>query len=337
MRRLGAALVASCFVGLAACSLGTPSGPGGKGSPSFRATRTTTGSPSAFSSGFAIAARIHVPSPVDVVAAFGSVWVRSYLGFLWQIDPSSDRVVARIDVGGTEAVPAMAAGEGSLWLLANNGAVLRLNPSSDQVIARIPLASSRNFLAVGQGAVWVCGSGNAPRQGALYRIDPSTNRVVAQTMIGGCGSVAVSAGGVWVINGRGKVLHIDPGSARVIAAIRLGYPSLADVVVDRQWVFVTARSGFEGGRGGIVKINPHTNQVVARIPLPGALMGVTTGAGDVWVNSGPLVVVQPLADNVVATVPVSPPTDASAGIAVVGTSVWLADPTHQQVVRVDRR
>lgn len=204
MRRLGAALVASCFVGLAACSLGTPTGPGGKGSPSFRATRTTTGSPSAFSSGFAFAARIHVPSPVDVVAAFGSVWVRSYLGFLWQIDPSSDRVVARIDVGGTEAVPAMAAGEGSLWLLANNGAVLRLNPSSDQVIARIPLASSGNFLAVGQGAVWVCGPGNAPRQGALYRIDPSTNRVVAQTMIGGCGSVAVSAGGVWVINGRGR-------------------------------------------------------------------------------------------------------------------------------------
>jgi hypothetical protein len=106
---------------------------------------------------------------------------------------------------------------------------------------------------------------------------------------------------------------------------------------DRQWVFVTARSGFQGGRGGIVKINPRTNQVAARIPLPGALMGVTTGAGYVWVNSGPLLVVQSLANNILATVPVSPPDDANAGIAVVGNSVWLADTVHQQVVRVDRR
>ncbi len=80
----------------------------GQGSPSFSATRGTTVSPSALSSGLAIGARIHVPSPVDVVAAFGSVWVRSYLGLLWQIDPSSDRVVARIDVGGTSADFAMA-------------------------------------------------------------------------------------------------------------------------------------------------------------------------------------------------------------------------------------
>jgi streptogramin lyase len=280
-----------------------------------------------------------VPSPVDVVSAFGSVWVRSYLGVLWRIDPSSDRVVARIDVGGTSAVFAMAAGEGSLWLLANNGAVLRVSPSSHQVIAHIPVAPTADFLVVGQGAVWVtgCGPGNALRQGALYRIDPSTNRVVAQTMIGGCGSVTVGAGGVWVVNGRGEVLHIDPGSTRVIAAIRLGYPALAGVVADRQWVFVMARSGFQGGSGGIVKINPRTNQVAARIPLPGALMGVTTGAGYVWVNSGPLLVVQPFANRVVATVPVSPPDDANAGITVVGNSVWLADTVHQQVVRVDRR
>jgi hypothetical protein len=271
MRRLGAALVASCFVGLAACSLGTPSPPTGQSSPSFSATRATTVSPSALPSGLAIAARIHVPNPVDVVAAFGSVWVRSYLGLLWQIDPSSDRVIARIDVGGTSAVFAMAAGEGSLWLLANNGAVLRVSPSTHQVIAHIPVASSADFLAVGQGAVWVsgCGPENALRQGALYRIDPSTNRLVAQTMIGGCGSVAVAPGGVWVVNGRGEVLHTDPGSGRVIASIRLGYPSLADVVADRHWVFVTARSGFQGGSGGIVKINPRTNQIAARSPLPG--------------------------------------------------------------------
>jgi hypothetical protein len=171
----------------------------------------------------------------------------------------------------------------------------------------------------------------------LYRIDPSTNRVVAQTMIGGCGSVAIGAGGVWVVNGRGEVLHIDPGGVRVIAAIRLGYAALADVVANQQWVFVTARSGFEGGSGAMVKINPRTNQIAARLPLPGALMGVTTDAVDVWVNSGPLLVVHPIANNVLATVPVSPPDNANAGIAVVGNSVWLADTVHQQVVRVDRR
>lgn len=62
--------------------------------------------------------------------------------------------------------------------------------------------------------------------------------------------MAVGAGGVWVVDGRREILHIDPGSGRVIAAIRLGYAALADVVANQRWVFVTARSGFEGGRVG---------------------------------------------------------------------------------------
>ncbi len=294
------------------------------------------------SSGFAVTARIRLPMPGDVVAAFDSVWVRSWneRGFLWRIDPSDDRIVARIEVGRFgAAVTAMAAGEGSIWLLDAGGTVVRVDPSIDRVVARIPVVPSADFLAVGQGAVWVT-SGSASGQGALYRIDPATNRIVSRTRLKRVGTVAVGAGGVWVMKypkyaKYAQVWRIDPRSGRVLA--RIG-PVIApaDVVV-HGWVFVTVRSGLDGGSGGILKINPRTNQVAARIPVPGALMGVTTGAGDVWVNSGPLVLVQPFAENVVASVPVSPPTDANAGIAVLGSSVWLADPVHQQVVRVDRK
>lgn len=53
------------------------------------------------SSGFTIGARIHFPSPGDVVEAFGSIWVRSWneRGLLRRIDRAVNKIVASIDLG----------------------------------------------------------------------------------------------------------------------------------------------------------------------------------------------------------------------------------------------
>jgi hypothetical protein len=116
------------LVGIAACT-------GETSHPPRRATSSPTTSVSAGrlsgpagrgSSRFIIKARIPFPVPGDVIEGFGSVWVRSWdrRGLLSRIDPTNDRVIARIDVGRPRSVPALAAGEG------RSGSSIPMAPSS---------------------------------------------------------------------------------------------------------------------------------------------------------------------------------------------------------------
>jgi hypothetical protein len=283
-----------------------------------------------------------------MVAAFGSIWVRSQDGtnIIREIDPSTDKIVGSLHVG-SPGDARMAVGMRSIWVLDGRGELFRIDSrNGGRVIASIPVAPSAYALAVGDGAVWVggtcCGSDAQPGAGGLYRMDPATNQVAAgYPLPGPPGSIAIGSAGLWATDYVGAlgavVLHVDPRDGHVLATIKLGtHTSLADVVSDGAggWTYVTARNGFAGNRGGVFQINPRTNEITRRITVPGALMGVAVSMGDVWVNSGPLVLVQPFAGNVVATVPVSAPDDTNAGIAMIGRVAWLSDPVDQQVVRV---
>jgi hypothetical protein len=95
-------------------------------------------------------------------------------------------------------------------------------PGRPVVAARIRLdrsfSGSLNAIGAGAGAVWVAG------QGALLRIDPQTNRVVATIptpLTGQYASIAFGEGAVWVTSGQanGVVYRVDPGANRVTAAI----------------------------------------------------------------------------------------------------------------------
>lgn len=157
------------------------------------------------------------------------------------------------------------------------------SPVDPVVSATIRVGEFPNAVAAGEGGIWVCvptndGSGS----GDILRIDPTTNEVVARIPIEavptwetGGGGLAVGAGSVWVTDtvhvrdqGPEAVLRrIDPTTNRVAETIPLDGGSGADVAVagDSAWVLVFDGPNSMAG----VRVDLATDQVVARIPVPG--------------------------------------------------------------------
>jgi hypothetical protein len=198
----------------------------------------------------------------------------------------------------------MVAGAGALWVVGSDQ-VIRVDPDSDSVTARIPVAATGSgpaAVAVGAGAVWV----PAAVPSALWRIAPATNKVTGRIPLGSPlrGSISVSAAGdtVWVA---------------CCGEARPGYP------------------GSSGGR--LLRVDPHRKRVVADLPLPANPAAVAADPAGAWVATadGRVLLVSRKRNRVVATIDAGGPLGFSQTIAVGSTGVWLADPFHEQVVRID--
>jgi YVTN family beta-propeller protein len=132
----------------------------------------------------------------------GAVWVASNCetcpghSTLSRIDPRTDTVVARVDLGfavadppadhGLGYVTAMASGAGALWVTQFQvslgttgghtpiaGRVVRVDPLTGRAVAAIPLSHALLGVAAGKGMIWVTDCADATVTG----IDPTTNRV----------------------------------------------------------------------------------------------------------------------------------------------------------------
>lgn len=156
-----------------------------------------------------VTAKIPIP-PGSYTAVFdsGSVWITSTKNnLLTRVDAKTGKVVAKIPVGPTPRF--LAAGLGSIWTLnQGDGSVSRVDPASDKVGATIQVGvpGPGGDIAVGEGAVWVTAIGKP-----LSRIDPATNRVVAQYVGKGGDALRVGFGSLWLSNHQfHEVWRIDP-------------------------------------------------------------------------------------------------------------------------------
>ena len=139
----------------------------------------------------------------------------------------------------------------------------------------------------------------------LTRVDPATNRVVAEIPIragspeGGVDHVAVGEGAVWA-HGGGGLFKVDPASNEVAATLSLGkYSSYLAVYGGAVWamdqVSIPQKHQTRGGQDTrlilrLVRVDPRTMHVVVAEDL-GPVSGVGTGwlvagGGYVWFPSG---------------------------------------------------
>jgi virginiamycin B lyase len=143
-------------------------------------------------------------------AAFdaGSIWITSTKNnVLTRVDAKTERVAATIPVGPTPRF--LATGLGSVWTLnQGDGSVSRVDPTTNKVSATIQVGvpGPGGDIAVGEGAVWVTAIGKP-----LSKIDPATNRVVAQYVGKGGDALRVGLGSLWLSNHEfHEVWRIDP-------------------------------------------------------------------------------------------------------------------------------
>jgi hypothetical protein len=160
-----------------------------------------------------------------------------------------------------------------------------------RITARIPVGEFPQEIAVGEGAVWATvNDADPPERWFVARIDPETNQVTDEIDLYEAGDVAVGAGAVWV-TGRDKELgpalfRLDPARHRIVAAIPLGcrrcHPDQVAVAADAVWL--TLSTDYPES-GQILRIDPLTNEVAARITVPGDPRDLAVGEGAVWVYS----------------------------------------------------
>lgn len=230
---------------------------------------------------------------------------------------------------------ALATGYGSVWV-SGFDAVSRLTPAGGRVVARVrtPGTGDHSDVAVGDRSVWV----TSTTRGVVYRIDPSTDRVIATVQVGApVQGIAVGMGGVWVtraLPGPGQLIAIDPRENRVTRPpIQVG-PGPGQVVdgLHSLWVQNTSPSS-------VMRVDPAGDRVTTVIgttsvapgsPGPGT---IAVGYGSLWsLANGSLTRLDSVTGRVRWSVPVP------RGIAVVlaGGRVWgLAYPRSRSTSRFD--
>jgi hypothetical protein len=173
---------------------------------------------------------------------------------------------------------------------------------------------------------------------------PSGSRLAAQLPVAarialhdGVTAVAVGADAVWAA--QCSLFRVDPGSARVVAQVAGTGRSRADCVLD---VAVGAGAVWGAVPGvGLVRVDPVTSRVVARVPVGPMWAPVAATATGVWVvccggergwADGTLVRVDPVANRVVARIRLG---GRPTGVAAGPSGIWVAG--HGRVWRIDPR
>jgi hypothetical protein len=275
----------------------------------------------------------------DMVAGAGGLWVVQS-GEVTRIDPGTDSVTARIRVAVTGSGPAaVAVGAGAVWVpVAVPAALWAIDPRTNRVTGRIPLGGPLRgsiSASVAGDTVWVacCGetaAGFPASSGRLLRVDPHHRRVVADIPLPASpAAVAADATGAWVATANGQVLLVSRKRNRVVARIDAGGPLGFSQTIAVGATGVWLADPFDEQ---IVRIDPKTRRVMARIRA-GAVTTLAVTGDAVWgLSSMGLVRVDPAHDRVVAVAP-DPDLRRARFVAADPGVVWTAG--WSSVSRVD--
>lgn len=229
-----------------------------------------------------------LPGVPDWLAIDAHVWVsNSPKNTVHRLDPKTNTVAATIEAG-AHPCSGLAAGFGSLWVPLcgdkEKGAgrsLARISLKDGKVEATLPfeVPESEGGLATGAGSVWVM----TDRNGTLTRIDPATNKAVAEIYVApGSYAVAFSEDAVWVTSTEKNVLtRVNSRTNVVEETIPVGpRPRFLAVGEGSVWTI-------NQGDGTISRVDVKTNKVVATIEagIPGGGGEIAVGDGSVWVTS----------------------------------------------------
>ena len=291
---------------------------------------------------------LRVLTRTRVGTGFGSVVLDEQQ--LW-VHNDLDETASRVDLDSglvTNTVPVGAGGGdltlagGDLWV-SNPGdnTVTRVDGRSGAAVATIPVGLAPQGITSADGDVWVA-IHRGERGGSVWRIDVETNEVVARIPVGarqfraGPSWLASGAGSLWVgVPNLSAVVRIDSRTETVTATIPIrdgGVCGRLSVDDDAVWV----ASGLCGD-GALTRIDPATNQVVARITSPrwNSVFTQTTGPGSVWLatDGGPFEV-DPATDEVVGRLALAGDLSFGGDLAVGQGSLWIHDAKNQSLLRL---
>jgi sugar lactone lactonase YvrE len=190
--------------------------------------------------------------------------------------------VTKIPLPGSGYVYDVAVAEGTVWVTTHAG-LYRIDPATSEAENVLP----RDYLfrvVPGHGALWI--STGADQR--VIRINPRSNDVTAEIVLdaGPVTDLAVSENAVWA-SASSDLLRIEPATNEVVARLR-HRGGFGDVAFGEGTLWVIAGADQDGA---VWQIDPVTNDVLQKIPLPNPNFWNEIAAGDgaVWVTTSPIV------------------------------------------------
>jgi hypothetical protein len=262
------------------------------------------------------------------------------------IDPTTSRVVDRVQVGRTPTI--VAAGYGGAWVLnKGEGTLTHLDARSHHVVGTLRLDVTATDLAIGAGGVWFAGRPRGdvahPLEFAkLERIDPATSRV-DRNFDTNTGASALAAGGkaLWSTGMMpGHVRGAARSDPETGAMRKVNIEIYGDLIAADEravyWVGSTAsRVARVSTRTGLLtnSLLLATNASLAAGRVPPNPTDVALGGGALWISAvdGTLIRVNSNLHGIVASIPVC---RNALAVAYGEGAVWVAC-GNATVVRVD--
>jgi hypothetical protein len=227
-------------------------------------------------------------------------------GWLYKIDPTSNRVAARIRVGINPLT--VAVGDGSVWVI---------NGEACGVFVPCPDGLPRQFKEEDYNSIW--------------RIDPVNNKILEKIRYS-AREIVFDGPRMWVFTG-GAAELIDPNKSfdPLIASASVAAGGPGHIAIGRRFVWVT-----QGGdpSGFLSIIDPRTKELFEILDAPAAVAvpDVTVAFGSAWVSTsraagvGELVRVDPATRRPAAHIALTgapAPGDDPAAVAAGNGYVWV--------------
>jgi streptogramin lyase len=193
---------------------------------------------------------------------------------LVRVDPVTGRELERF-----EGIPGFSVAKDgdTVWGLDEVGDIVQVDMATGDVLGSVDVPEEPKQIVLTADSVWVaCDAGNA-----LVRIDPEAYEVV-DTVDVGFGPVELEQGfdSLWVRNRQLELVRIDPETGEVIATIT-GFATSPSLGLSFGGGYVWASNP-----DGISAIDPTTNELAFRIPLPGSTFMDTYWQDDtLWVST----------------------------------------------------
>jgi DNA-binding SARP family transcriptional activator/ABC-type branched-subunit amino acid transport system substrate-binding protein/DNA-binding beta-propeller fold protein YncE len=213
------------------------------------------------------------------------------------LDQQAGKLLATVPLGA--APSSVAVGAGAVWVLdADDKTISVIDPETRSLESVFSTSSTPTDLAAGAGALWI---GNAFRElpfsatsypESVSRVDPETRAVVAPIRLPRpkvvqynaasplawlSEHIAVTSDAVWVVGADLGVYRIDPRTNQRVGGRVKGLDAVG----------IAAGGGgvwaIEFGEARVAKIDPRTNTITQRIPVPSeGLSSIAVGTRDVW-------------------------------------------------------
>jgi hypothetical protein len=212
--------------------------------------------------------------------------------FLLRIDPGTNEIVARIDLGSGSGAD-VAIDDTGVWALSFSVAdratqmlVTRVDPTSNAVVATIPLdATYGHHIFAVQGSIVAQTNvvhGNTVAGTVMNIIDPATNSIETPVPLGTYASwPATAEDGLWALGGQ-TIMSIDPATGNVLATWSISNTGDAAAAGEGGVWFLDPSH-----RAAINRFDPSTGQVdiSVRLNRDSTPIAMAVAPGSVWVLS----------------------------------------------------